>query len=146
FYVNNVGADKNRKEISASLINSLRSYDKVLETEMQRIKVMQDQTAINIALTHTHISPQTSDVEQTAMVLEIQRMLVDLQKTSRFIEYVRVDLPVFGATISSSGSTLGIDDDQAFTAMARKEESGFFDYRNGGAYISSPYLYQTSEA
>ncbi|MBO9610464.1 MAG: histidine kinase [Paenibacillaceae bacterium] len=143
FYVNNVGAAKNRNEISASLLGTVHSYNKLLETEFVRIKQALDQSAVEVALQYVK-SQQTgmTDVEKAGLILDIQRLLVNLQTTSRHIENTLAFLPALDDTLFSYGSSSGSIDRGAFESLQTIPTGGFFHSWNGSVYISAPYIFQ----
>jgi hypothetical protein len=136
FYVNNVGANKNREEITRSLMNSVDSYNKLLETEFQRIKQMMTSSSIEIALLNADMPDRAlSDQEKAVLVFDIKSQLSKLQITSHYINNTSVYLTSLDQMITINMSSSGTMDDPESKALQKNKDGKIDGMQDIGMFI-----------
>lgn len=136
FVLNNIGAEANRKEMEHNLENSAKSYHRLIETEIQQIAFTMRESAIQIGLLHVQSGGEGED--ELRKLMEIQRVVRDVQKSSRLIHETSVYLPEFDRTVKSSEISHHVDI-EAFQAFSESPSEQII-VRDGRLYILFPLM------
>ncbi|MBO9597544.1 MAG: histidine kinase [Cohnella sp.] len=135
FVLNETSANKNKKEMTHNLQESSRMFHKLLETELQQIKMLLNKNTIKIALLMTG-SQASGSAEELQLKMNIQNIVAEMQNSSRFVQKAQAILPALGSKITfNEFSAIDEDDLQAFSQTTRG-----FVYGRGGIHLTVPYL------
>jgi hypothetical protein len=125
-------------------MNSVDSYNKLLETEFQRIDRVMDSSAVEIALLNAEIFYNESSAQKKAeIVFDVEKQLSNLQKTSHYIKDTRVYLPILDQIISFNMSSAGIMDNLEFKALKQNKSNRFFYFWDNKLLMYVPYINQS---
>lgn len=101
YYINQMGAEKNRKEIEHALTNSLQSYNNILDSEFLRIQQQLDKSALDIAISHVELlKDDITTVEKSIHFEYIRNNLNRIQYSTRFVRNTEAYLPNMDTTLS----------------------------------------------
>ncbi|WP_308638364.1 sensor histidine kinase [Paenibacillus silvisoli] len=141
FFVNELGANRNKAEISKSFENTVHTNNKILENEFQRIMRMLNQTGIDTALLYINQSKdEMTDVERTKLMIDFRNLLDHFRSSSTFIEEARALLPAIGKTISTNtNSYLAEVNQDELTSMQQEDGPGPFIQWQNRLFLSKSY-------
>ena len=113
--IHNWGVRSIRTELNNSMIAQATFYLSSLETEMQRIKLLQYDCITDDNLNDlTYAAPVMDDFARAQTMLRLQQRLHSIKNSSRYIEDVSVSIPGLGKTISAvDGVKWALDDEAA---------------------------------
>ncbi|MFS0726449.1 sensor histidine kinase [Paenibacillus sp. 1P07SE] len=137
YYINQIGADKNRHEIEYALMNSLQSYNNILDNEFLRIQQLLDKSALDIAVSHVELLEDTiTPVEKSIYFEYIRNHLSRIQYSTRFIRDTEAHMPIMDITLSPLGNKEF--DSGTFEALTRQGDP--FIFWNGELYMNTPFV------
>lgn len=95
--------DTLRNQLDESMISQVDFYLSGLETEIQKIKLLQYQQINDLDLNKLAFGPEAlSDYDKSHAILAVQQQLLAITESSRYIDYVNAQIPILDMTISSS--------------------------------------------
>lgn len=142
YYINQIGADKNRKEIEHALTNSLQSYNNILDNEFLRIQQQLDKSALDIAVSHVELlKDMVTPVEKSIHFEYIRNALSRIQYSTRFIRETEAYLPNMDITLSSLANRNF--DMATFEALSRQGDP--FVSWGDELYMNTPFVTAQNE-
>jgi len=153
FYVNNLGANKNRREIYQSITNSLHSYNSLYEGEFRKIQTSILNVTSEIALLYMDNPVFQSDEpeiilsspEKTKLITNMKKQLTQILTSSRFVEKAHLYLPKLKEVISYN-ETVSLNFNEAeYTDLMERQPFGTVFNRDECLFFSAPYTYQTDD-
>lgn len=139
YMINNIGADKNRTEISNALQNSIHSYNNILENEFIRLQQMLHNSALQIAVAQVNVTnPDTPYQEKSIFFTLVQGYLNQIQYSSRFITSTRAYFPFLETTLSIANENSSGFNKLEYEALSQKSDS--FIMSQDKMYMSVPYI------
>ncbi|MHA6484999.1 sensor histidine kinase [Paenibacillus sp. strain BS8-2] len=138
FYITNIGAENNRKEIERALTNSLQSYNNILDNEFIRIQQMMSNSAIKIAFLHVdQFKPNFTYAEEISFLNQISPHLTQIQYSTRFIKDTIAYLPLLHKSQAAIGGSSSFDP-IAFAGLS-KPSKPILSWNNQ-LYINAPFV------
>lgn len=141
FYINNMGAEKNKKEIFRSLSSTVESYNRLFDADFQQIRQATETYTVDIAiLCAGKTIREMHDTQRAATILEIRNMLNNLQKSNRFIKDTRIYIPLLGEMITNHQNSSEALNENEFGIMSQDSSVCLFRKKDDMLLVSSPYV------
>ncbi|WP_168121484.1 histidine kinase [Paenibacillus sp. HB172176] len=145
YYVNDIGARKNRQEIERTLTGSVQAYQNILDNEFLKIQQLLKQRALDIAIAHAEIiGPDLLPVERTGFLRDVRTQLSSLQYSTSFISETEAYLPLFDLVITVSDEGIKPFDSVAFETL-KKQGKPFVAYRDN-LYMNLPFITDSADS
>lgn len=141
FCIKSLGAEKNKKEISRSLANTIDSYNKLLETEIQFIKRMMNNCAVDTALLYSKgILTGPPSAERASVIVELKTKLADLHRSSLLIGEIWLYLSGSDEMITINNIPSVSMEESEIQVLSRIKSAKHISSIGDSIYLSIPYL------
>ncbi|WP_168120018.1 histidine kinase [Paenibacillus sp. HB172176] len=137
YMLNNLATGKNREEITATLQNSVKSYNNIVSGELIRIREMLDAFSRDVAVAHANTAVSGSDSALQAQLTDFRKDLNRIQYSSRFITDTVALLPQLQTTISSTKGMKSSVDQEEYASLNHYSTS--FVTAGKQLFVSVPY-------
>jgi len=139
-FMNRMGTEQNKREISKSLAIKVQGYKDNLEYEIQRlIELEKDYIVDSDLMQLSKTYDGMTDYERNVAVNNLQKRLRIMGSSSKYIRDTRIYIPSIDRTVSASEYGPGIAENE-FNAFNRQADQEPLIHWNGGLFVSYPFV------